>query len=367
MGAHPKAPSAALVHGEWQPLDALIRSAPKRLLGQRVQQRFGQLPFLFKVLAAQEPLSLQAHPNKQQAEAGYAAEDQHGLSLSAPERNYKDRNHKPELICALSPFEALCGFRNRDEARSLFAALGNPELESFTDPLSSSLSDEEAVKQTFTQLLRAPKATQATLVASTSSCLQRRPERTPFEAAFAWAQTLANSYPGDVGVITSLLLNHVSLAPGEALYLPAGNLHAYLGGLGLELMANSDNVLRGGLTPKHVDVDELLRVLRFETGPAEIRTPSLEAEGQWVYRTEAAEFELWKLELGPKPVAVKGSDGPEIILATSGKAIYQTSRHFVELLPGESAFINSKTKPYQLTGRGTVYRALVPSDRISAS
>jgi mannose-6-phosphate isomerase len=130
-------------------------------------------------------------------------------------------------------------------------------------------------------------------------------------------------------------------------------------------MANSDNVLRGGLTPKHVDVDELLHVLRFETGPVNVKTPTLAVEGQWVYRTPAAEFELWKLELGPKPVALNGSDGPEIIIATSGKAVYQTSKHFVELLPGESAFINSKKKPYQLTGRGTVYRALVPSDRIS--
>jgi mannose-6-phosphate isomerase len=160
--------------------------------------------------------------------------------------------------------------------------------------------------------------------------------------------------------VTSLMLNFVSLAPGEALYLPAGNLHAYVSGMGLELMANSDNVLRGGLTPKHVDVDALIEVLEFKSTPIEKRLPVEGAAGQSRYQTSAAEFELWKLDLGERAKTVAASDGPEILIATDGKAVYQTSRYFVELLPGESAFLEARRKAYKLTGPGTVYRAVVP-------
>jgi mannose-6-phosphate isomerase len=365
MGAHPRAPSSVLNHGEWQRLDLLIKSSPKRMLGQRVQEQFKQLPFLFKVLAAAEPLSLQAHPNLEQARRGFAAENEKGIPLGALDRSFKDDNHKPELLCALTPFDALCGFRPVPHALELLQGLGNPRLAPFIEPLQAAvngtLSESSALALTFGGLMRAPKSVQAELVETTLPAIHGRNKDTRFEASLGCAEALAKHYPNDVGVVTSLMLNFVSLVPGEALYLPAGNLHAYVSGMGLELMANSDNVLRGGLTPKHVDVEALLDVLDFKSIHVDKRMPREVAEGQTRYETSAREFELWKLELGARPRSIAASDGPEILIATEGKAVYQTSRYFVELLPGESAFQKARGKAYKLTGPGTVYRATVPT------
>jgi mannose-6-phosphate isomerase len=360
MGAHPRAPSSALHHGEWRQLDSLIKAAPKRALGQRVHARYGQLPFLFKVLAAAEPLSLQAHPNLEQAKRGFAAENARGVPLQAAERSYKDANHKPELICALTPFDALCGFRGIREAVELFGIVNNPALSTFLAPLTTamngSMTESAALAETFGGLMRAPKMQQALLVETTLAALAARPRDTRFEAAMACAEGLGKVYSDDVGVVTSMLLNYVSLIPGEALYLPAGNLHAYVSGMGLELMANSDNVLRGGLTPKHVDVEALIEVLEFKSIGIDKRVPVEGPSGQARYETSASEFELWRIDLGARSMTMAASDGPEILIATEGKAVYQTSRYFVELLPGESAFLKARRKAYKLTGPGTVYR-----------
>ncbi len=360
MGAHPKAPSTALVAGEWRPLDQLIAKEPEKLLGKRVVDRFSRLPFLFKVLAAAEPLSLQAHPNLEQARAGFAREDAAGVPRTAPNRNYRDDNHKPELICALTPFEALCGFRSCDDLKELLGRLNCTELEPWLAPLYDGRPDSDALRACFSRLMQAPEQEQRELVSRGCDALAAAMEDELYAAAFTWALRLNEAYPADIGVITSLMLNHTVLAPGEALYLPAGNLHAYLCGTGLELMANSDNVLRGGLTPKHVDVPELLSVLVFEGGPVRKRLPTQVADGAWRYETPAAEFELWKHELGEGSFSIPASDGPEILIAVEGKASYRTEDCLVELLPGESAWFPAHAGTYELSGPATLYRATVP-------
>lgn len=357
MGAHPKAPSSALIHGEWCPLNRLIEREKDTWLGPRVSAEFGQLPFLFKVLAADKPLSLQAHPDLARARAGFERENAAGIPLNAPQRNYKDANHKPELICALSPFEALCGFRKVRELLRLAAALACPELSRWLParPLKSEL------RNSFKRLVQVSGADRAELRHAVRTALSNRSHDSEFEAAFGWAEVLLDAYPDEIGGVLTLMLNHTVLAPGEALYLPAGNLHAYLRGSGFELMANSDNVLRGGLTPKHVDVPELLAVLNFTGSKVDKLTPVAVAPGHYRYTTPAREFELWRHEISAAPTPIPASDGPQILFALEGRITHRSEESMVELLPGESAFTPPIPGGYSLTGPGVVFRAAVPA------
>ncbi len=301
LGAHP-ADSSHLVHtdgGETSLLDAL-GADPKQLLGAVRSERWDStLPFLLKVLAADEPLSLQAHPSIEQARAGFAREDAAGIARDASDRNYKDANHKPELICALTELHALVGFRDPAVTVRLLRALEVPELAGHAELLAAQ-PDADGLRALFTTWITLPQPALAELVPYLlAACVEHIKARGPFGRECRTALQLAEPYPTDAGVLTSLLLNHVELAPGEAIYLPPGNLHAYLRGTAVEIMANSDNVLRGGLTPKHVDVPELLRVLDFSCGDM----PVLRGDrcgNRWVYRTPAPEFELsgWS---GPPP------------------------------------------------------------------
>jgi mannose-6-phosphate isomerase len=373
IGAHPKAPSR-LSDGR-SLLDA-IRADPAGMLGEAVEARFGaRLPFLLKVLAVDSPLSLQAHPNLEQAARGFMREQAAGVPLDAPERTYKDDNHKPELLCALTPFEALSGFRPPEEAAELFEWLGVSSLE-----LSRELrtGDAGALKRAFALLMTLPPDARARVVAEVlGRCEQASAAGGPFAGSISWALKLAAQYPGDIGVVASLLLNHLRLAPLEAVYLEAGCLHAYLRGTGVELMANSDNVLRGGLTPKHVDVAELSSVLTFDS-PAvgAVATRELPS-GEVLYQTPAREFQLSRLELGPQtrfcnrpsrnppsPSApIAAPRGPEILLCVEGQA-------WLELLApapaaprplrrGQACFLSASSAGYELRGNGLVFRATV--------
>lgn len=263
MGAHPGAPSRT----ERGALNELIAADPVRELGEQAVEKFGpRLPFLLKLLAAGAPLSLQVHPDLEQAKAGYAAEEAAGIPVDAPHRMYKDANHKPELICALTPFDGLCGFRAPVEAADLIAALGVDSLKPYVDLLHAH-PEEAALREVLTALLTADREEMAHTVAQAAAAADRLGgDHAPFAG-------LAHHYPGDPGVIAAMLLNRVRLQPGEALYLGAGVPHAYLDGLGVEIMANSDNVLRCGLTPKHVDVPELLRIVRFEPNESAVLRP----------------------------------------------------------------------------------------------
>lgn len=338
MGAHPKASSGVVLPDGVAALTDLVHRAPSTWIGNEVAARYGAtLPFLFKVLAAATPLSLQAHPSIAQARAGYDAEDAKGIPVDAPHRNYRDRNHKPELICALTRFEALCGFRARDTAIALFHEINHPALIQAVQPLfQEALSEEAAIRGTFAGLMRLNKAQQQFLSSETLSSLPTTSSR--FAPSYRWAKRLGDLYPGDIGVVVSLLLNQVTLQPGQALYLPAGNLHAYLEGLGVELMANSDNVLRGGCTPKHVDVEELLEVLVFKGGPIPVIKPAPGDAAIQRYITEAEEFELSRVRVRSK-LTIPPHPGPRILLAVEGEVVLDCCGTNQALRAGQSVYL----------------------------
>jgi len=358
MGAHAKAPSLVLPGRE--PLSQLIEREPEAMLGATVRARYGaRLPFLFKVLAAETPLSLQAHPTLEQAQAGFAAEEAQGVALDAPTRNYKDASHKPELLCALTPFSALCGFRKIEDTLALFQALNLPHVSFLVDILEGRPT-AEGLSQLFSTLLGLSAERRAELARETlDRCTLLAAVAGPFQHEFSWAVTIGVLYPGDVGIISALLLNLVKLSPGEAVYLPAGNLHAYLQGVGVEIMANSDNVLRGGLTPKHVDTRELLHVLRFNAGPVDVLRGEMQGSAR-VYQTPAAEFELQSFRLLPgENPTVTDRRGPEIVLCQEGQVTVLQPNEQHTLSQGQALFIAANEPSYTLRGDGSLFRASV--------
>ena len=354
IGAHPSAPS--LVDG--RRLDRLIADAPSAWLGTAVARRFHHsLPFLVKVLAAGQSLSLQAHPNLAQAQAGFQRENEAAIALDAPARLYRDANHKPEILCALSEFHALCGFRPVETSAALMDDLGTPATRRLAVMLRSG-APSEALRATVGYLTHLSASDRAdTLAEVIDACADSADGSWPNERALA-AQ-LAEAYPGDIGVVVALLLNLVRLDPGQAIYLDAGNLHAYLHGTGVEVMANSDNVLRGGLTPKHVDVDELLSVLDFEPLEHPVATPQHVDAATQVFPTAAPDFRLWVHQLGETTVAIDPW-GPEILLCTQGKAILTrtTGGETLTLRPGAAAIVEAGER-YAMSGPATVHRTTV--------
>ncbi|MFD3590071.1 mannose-6-phosphate isomerase, class I [Streptomyces sp. NPDC058683] len=345
MGAHPGAPSRT-ARGT---LVEVIDANPKAELGEAAVAKFGpRLPFLLKILAAGAPLSLQVHPNLEQAREGYEDEERRGIPLDAPDRNYKDANHKPELICALTEFDGMCGFRAPEQAAELLEALGVDSLKPYVDLLRAH-PEEAALREVLTAILTADREEMARTVAETAAaCTRLGGDHAPYA-------DLAHHFPGDAGVIASMLLNHVRLQPGEALFLGAGIPHAYLSGLGVEIMANSDNVLRCGLTPKHVDVPELLRVVRFEARDAGVLRPEAAPDGEEVYETPIDEFRLSRYVL---PEGTTAHDltlpTPQILLCTAGAV--RAGEY--DLTPGQSVFVPAGEKA-EVSGAGTVFRATV--------
>ncbi|MEV5597223.1 mannose-6-phosphate isomerase, class I [Streptomyces sp. NPDC052496] len=366
MGAHPGAPSRTDRGAGPVSLADLIAADPEGELGPDAVRAFGpRLPFLLKLLAAGSPLSLQVHPDLAQAQEGHADEEKRGVPADAPHRNYKDANHKPELIVALTPFEGLCGFRHPAEAATLLEGLGVGALKPYADILRAAPEDA-ALREVLTAVLTADRDETADTVAQAAAAAQRLAgEGGPHAGSYAAYAAVARHYPGDPGVLAAMLLNHVRLQPGEALFLGAGIPHAYLSGLGVELMANSDNVLRCGLTPKHVDVPELLRVVRFESRDAGVLRPEEATEsGEEVYETPIDEFRLSRFVLAPggAPRAL-GDRTPQILLCTAGTVVLRAVPRAgaggeLTLAPGESAFVPAG-EGVELTGEGTVFRATV--------
>ncbi len=366
LGAHPGDPSEVVVGGAALRLDERIATDPDGQLGADVVGRFGdRLPFLLKVLAADQPLSLQAHPSLRQAELGFEAEDAAGIPVNHPNRNYKDRFHKPELICALTEFHALCGFRDAGTTVEVMSALQAPQLDHYLALLSGQ-PDAQGVRALFSTLMTLPQHTLNGLVDEVlAAAAARLAEGSPHAGDYRMLLELGERYEGDSGVIAALMLNRIVLDPGQALYLPAGNLHAYLQGVGVELMANSDNVLRGGLTPKHVDVPELMRVLDFTTGDREVLAGESAGRHEVVYRTGAQEFELSRIDLGGSDegdIVGLPSGLPQIVLCTEGTAgLADASGAELTLRRGQSAWIAAQDRGVGLWGDGTVYRATVGS------
>jgi len=357
MGAHPLAPSRIVRDGREMSLSDAVKSDPEKEIGPRALAEHGPLlPFLLKVLAADQPLSLQAHPDARQARDGFAREEAAGVARDAPERNYRDPFPKPELLCALTPFDALCGFRPAAEALALVDALGTPALSPVAERLRRRGS--AGLREAFTFLVTLPPAARPPLVEATVAAAARA-RNGPFAEAFALTGRLAALYPDDPGVVIALLVRLVRLSPGEALYLPAGNLHAYLHGVAVEIMASSDNVLRGGLTPKHVDAEELLRVLRFSEEPVPLVRPRPGGPGEEVYSTPAREFELSRIQVARAGFDA-GAVGPEILLCQAGEVAALSHSGRLALPRGASAFVPASTGRYRLEGEGVVFRAALP-------
>ncbi|QNE46000.1 mannose-6-phosphate isomerase, class I [Glaciihabitans sp. INWT7] len=362
LGAHAGSPSTILdptQTGGATDLAEWIAADPQTTLGRFAAS--GRLPFLLKVLAAASPLSLQAHPTLDQAQAGFDRENELGIALDAPQRNYKDAFPKPELIYALSPtFDALCGFRPLDEVRALLHALieasnalEDPQPQPLEDLLDSLSGSDVALPETFEWLI-GRRTGVATLVSLVTTLASRGVAG--YDAEMATVSQLAEEYPGDPGIVIALLLNRVTLRAGEALYLPAGNIHAYLSGLGVELMAASDNVLRGGLTPKHIDVPELLDVLDFTPVPVPYLQSTSPSEGVAAFTPDVPDFELVRVD-GMFLDASVALTGPAIALCTAGEVSISGSVSSVSLELGDAVFITPDEAGLRFTGSGTVFVA----------
>ncbi|MGW8186595.1 MAG: mannose-6-phosphate isomerase, class I, partial [Desulfobacterales bacterium] len=361
MGAHPKAPSLVAVDAEWVSLEELIERYPQEMLGRKTAVMFhNKLPFLYKVLAAAQPLSLQAHPSVIQARQGFERENAQGIPLDAPQRNYRDANHKPECICALTPFWALHGFRKIPEILALGSRLGLAVLEELLTILRNR-PDAQGLKSFFEALMTLSPAKRILL---TNQAEKKALIFASEDPVYRWMGELGKAYPGDIGIFGPILLNLILLQPGQALYLPAAELHAYLEGTGIELMANSDNVLRGGLTPKHVDIAELLRVLRFKERTAHVLTPHTTAQGECVYECPAREFVLSTISVVSKTTYFSPTDrGIEILLCTagSGKITDRGTGEETALPKGRAVVVPAAVKGYSLEGEAVVYKAAVPT------
>jgi mannose-6-phosphate isomerase len=354
IGAHPSAPSHVVMDGRRVSLADLVAKDPEAILGARVLARFGpRLPFLAKLLAAAAPLSLQAHPDAHQARAGFERENALGIPQGSERRCYRDASHKPELLCALEPFEALCGFRAPEAIREQVGRLGLPGLADF---VSAELARAEPLRALLGALLRLDPGRRSDFVAAAAEAASGLAD-----PALAWIPRLAQLHPGDAGALAPLFLGYLRLAPGEAIYLPAGELHGYLGGFAVEVMASSDNVLRGGLTPKHIDVEELLRILRCEPRPARPLHPEPDETGALCYATPAEEFELSRVCVGPGQVfAPAGDRGVEILQCTRGEVRVTDAGGSLVLGSGRSCLVPASAGPYRAEGEGDLYRVAVP-------
>jgi mannose-6-phosphate isomerase len=347
MGAHPKAPSMVAVAGESKALNTLV-DGELQFLGEGSLEKFGQtLPFLFKVLSAAKPLSIQSHPNKQQALEGFAHENNVGVPLDAFNRNYRDDNHKPELVFALTPFRAMNGFRPLDEMLSLFAMA---ELAAFNDILKP-LADKN-LKAFYEQLMTLEGEARDQLVSAAIGYAEGADHP-------AWQEVLRLNtfYPGDIGVLSPLLLNVIELKPGEAMFLSAGTLHAYLEGTALEIMACSDNVLRGGLTSKHVDVPELLKTIEFDT--IELADlcllPEPEQNGETLFVTSVDDFQFSVVD-PDKAIEPFKAKAAEILFCVEGRQVIKAGEETIELTPGASCFVSAESGQYQIAGEGRLAR-----------
>lgn len=350
-GAHASAPSLA----DGDPLDQLISAGTATVLGSAVSERFdGRLPFLMKLLAADQPLSLQVHPSREQATAGFARENSAGIAIDALERSYRDDWPKPETLVALSTFHALCGFREPKQTSALFDAIGVGErLAPVIGPLVQRRG-EAALQEVFLDVLGLQDE-RLGLVEEVVAAAVRHVGDPGRVGEFArTAVQLDGCYPGSPGILAALLLNRITLQPGQAIYLGAGQMHSYLHGVGVEILANSDNVVRGGLTKKHIDIDELVSIVDFT--PLEVSCVETVVDGPVTrYLTPAEEFSVATVN-GRVETTLPGS-GPRITMVTEGSATLSRGEERLELRRGEAAFVPACEPDVALQCRGQVFVA----------
>jgi mannose-6-phosphate isomerase len=378
MGAHPSAPSGVERAGVRTTLDAVIAADPAGELGAACAARFGaRLPFLLKVLGVEKALSIQVHPSRKQAEAGYRAENERGLAPGDRTRNYIDDWPKPEILCALTRFEALAGMRTPADAVALLRALDVRELAPLADALAGASGAAShaglagpgepagpggpggpaALTRALATILTWPAAGRGTLVASVvSACARVAAGGGEYAATCAAIARLAGEHPGDLGIVASLLLRYVVLRPGEAIFMPAGGPHAYLRGTGVELLANSDNVVRAGLTPKHLDVPELLK-LTDPTARVPVIEPRPLGGGVSVYDSPAPEFRLYRAALGPGAVTLPGAGCARVALCTEGTATLSAGSGALKVTRGESCYLPARDGAVTASGPAVLFIA----------
>ncbi|MGK2348325.1 mannose-6-phosphate isomerase, class I [Actinomyces sp. W5033] len=360
FGAHPAGPTR-LASGPT--LACLVDSAPGRVLGEDVVRRFGpQLPFLLKVIAPAKVLSLQVHPSLAQAAEGFDLENAQGVPLDSPVRSYKDSNHKPEMVLALSRFEAVAGFRAPRRAWEVLADLQAPLARRMRRTLRLNPT-RFGIRQAFSDIVSAGTRPTAEEVGDLVEEIAARHAAglSPSPRVDANVMEMARSFPGDPGIAAALLLNPVTLQPGEALFVPAGAVHAYISGLGVEVMASSDNVLRAGLTHKHIDVPQMLACVDYVAGPPVRPAPEYLSRATRAYYAPVDDFELLVTTVVPEDgrLAVVGH-GPRILLATDGEVVVTTPEGSTALRRGEAVFVGAHERTLSVEGAGTVVQADVP-------
>lgn len=352
MGAHPLGCSLVIDAklGKIR-LDKLIQDNPQEMLGNKTFNYFGTLPFLFKILSAQKALSIQVHPTLKNAKLGFAKENQLGIPLDAPNRNYKDPNHKPELIYALTPFKAMRSFRAIDEIISLFEKVAIPDLIS---PISLLKNNRHSLKHFFAYLLTLSPSSKTSLIKKLLINIDSFNEE-----PFCTIKMLANDYPNDIGLFMPLLLNIIELKPGEAMFLCAQTPHSYLFGSGLEIMANSDNVLRAGLTHKYIDSSELINNTDFESTPLnQLLTKPVVRENKFYFPVPVDDFKF-EIIKSDESKRIEQVESAQIVLCLDGKVTFTTKSESLILQKGESAFIAYQTGTYYYEGTGYLAKAFV--------
>ncbi|MGL9773487.1 MAG: mannose-6-phosphate isomerase [Sodalis sp. (in: enterobacteria)] len=349
MGAHPKSSSRVVdAQSDEITLRSLIARDPAGMLGRAVADRFGELPFLFKVLCADEPLSIQVHPSLEAAKISFAKENQAGIAPDAPNRNYKDANHKPELVFALTPFQAMNGFRTLSSIVLLLqpVAGAHPAIAAFL-----AHPDEQHLAQLFDDLLSMTGEQKSRVLDILTATLAHQ-HGEPWDTV----RMIADVYPEDSGLFSPLLLNVITLQPGQAMFLFAQTPHAYLKGVALEVMANSDNVLHAGLTPKHIDVPELMANVQFVAKPEDtLLTVPQEQEGALFFPIPVDDFAFSLHALTPAP-RVLAQDSAAILFCVDGQATLDGNGQQITLQPSKSVFIAAQKSPIKVSGGGRLAR-----------
>lgn len=354
MGAHPRGCSRIAHTG--QLLSGVLSQNSKGMLGEYTQARFGELPYLFKVLAAETPLSIQVHPSKKKALLGFERENKLGIPLDAPNRNYKDSNHKPELVYALTFYKAMNGFRPVSQIIELFSEARISVLDTEISVLASNPSSE-GLKVFFTTVMTLEGERKQSALEQLYSAYERRPKTAMGRDALQYSKGFKKHYMDDIGLFSPLMLNTIELAPGEAMFLHAETPHAYIEGTGLEIMANSDNVLRAGLTSKFIDVSELIDNTRFETTSIdEIKLKAIAKEDKLTFPIPVEDFgfDIVPVDEGISQQYLRSA---EILFCVDGEVTVSTHEHQLVLHSGESVFISHDTGKYQYHGKGMFARA----------
>lgn len=353
MGAHPNGSSTIFIDGQKCLLASAIDVNPKFWLGEKFESYESQLPFLVKILAAEQPLSIQVHPSKVAAKHGFEKENRLGFAIDAPERNFKDSNHKPELIYAITPYLAMNGFRDLQVIHKLFSAAILPSLNDILAPFLA-IPTKETLQQLFSTILQMDEAKKTRVVKELLNFEPTQEEDVEVIDTFRLIAELAKLYPCDVGLFSPLFLNVVELQPGEAMFLFAETPHAYLKGVGVEVMANSDNVLRAGLTPKHIDVPALLANTKFESiKVSDLRMQPYQEGNRSVYPIPVDDFKFDIIREGEFENVVSS---PEILLCIDGSVEIYSSQNRVNLIAGESVIIPAAASSYSFNNHGTVVR-----------